>query len=220
MQNEVQNYQKWLDNKLKELDKTKKPTLLLHACCAPCSSYCLEYLTKFFEITVLFYNPNISPKQEYDRRLNEITRFIKEAYPLNNVKLIEIGYNSEEYFSLVKGLEAEKEGGMRCGLCFRMRLDKTGEIAKEKKFDYFTTTLTISPYKNSVLLNQIGKEISQKYGVNYLFSDFKKKGGYNRSIELSKKFNLYRQDYCGCVFSKRDSILKKRNNQKIQNDAS
>jgi hypothetical protein len=220
MQNQIVNYQKWLNEKLKELENGKKPTLLLHACCAPCSTYCLDYLKKYFDITILFYNPNISPTDEYERRLNEITRYIKYAHKTDNIKLKEIGYNPSEYNSLVKGLEDEKEGGMRCLKCYRLRLEKTAQIAKENNYDFFTTTLTISPYKNSAVLNQIGKEVAEKFNVGYLFSDFKKNDGYKKSIEFSKKYDLYRQDYCGCIYSKRDYDKRLKEKKEILKNAS
>lgn len=200
------NYQRELD---KIIEKNKKdgikPTLLLHACCAPCSSYCLEYLSQHFDVTVFFYNPNISAKEEYEYRYNEEKRLISLMEYNNPVKLCESEYNPHDFFDRVKGLEKEPEGGKRCAECFKLRLEETAKKAKQLNVDYFTTTLTISPLKNAALLNEIGMEFAKKYGVCWLPSDFKKKEGYKRSIELSDKFNLYRQNYCGCVFSKRDS---------------
>lgn len=196
------NYQLMLDKTLNALQGAK-PRLLLQVCCAPCSSYVLEYLNKHFDITLFFYNPNISPENEYNFRAEELARLIREL-PLENIpKLIVNDYDYSEFISTVKGMENEKEGGARCFLCYRLRLTKTAEYAKENGFDYFCTTLSISPHKNAEKLNEIGKELSEKYNVPYLFSDFKKKNGYKRSIELSKEYNLYRQDYCGCEFSKR-----------------
>ena len=196
------NYQIVLENTLKNL-KDKK-TLLLHACCAPCSSYVIEYLSNYFDITILFYNPNINNDIEYNKRLQELERFVKEFKTNNPVKVISLGYNHDEYLQTVLGLEKEKEGGSRCLKCYRLRLEKTFEYAKQYNFDYVTTTLTISPLKNSQVINKIGSELENIYHINYLYSDFKKKEGYKRSIVLSHEYNLYRQDYCGCEFSKRD----------------
>lgn len=199
------NYQLVLDRTIKELSESgKKPRLLLHACCAPCSSYVLEYLTKYFDITVFFCNPNISPEEEYLYRVTELKRLISEMCP--EVGFIEDKYNPKEFYDIAKGLENEPERGARCLKCYRLRLMKSALAAKEGNFDYFTTTLTISPQKDSSVLNSIGREISEAVGVPYLFSDFKKKGGYKRSIELSAQYSLYRQNYCGCIFSKRDSL--------------
>ena len=196
------NYQIVLENTLKNLKEKK--TLLLHACCAPCSSYVIEYLSNYFDITILFYNPNINNDSEYNKRLQELERFVKEFKTNNPVKVISLGYNHDEYLQTVLGLEEEKEGGSRCLKCYRLRLEKTFEYAKKYNFDYVTTTLTISPLKNSQVINKIGSELENIYHINYLYSDFKKKEGYKRSIVLSHEYNLYRQDYCGCEFSKRD----------------
>ena len=196
------NYQIVLENTLKNLKEKK--TLLLHACCAPCSSYVIEYLSNYFDITILFYNPNINNDTEYNKRLQELERFVKEFKTNNPVKVISLGYNHDEYLQTVLGLEEEKEGGSRCLKCYRLRLEKTFEYAKQYNFDYVTTTLTISPLKNSQVINKIGSELESIYHINYLYSDFKKKEGYKRSIVLSHEYNLYRQDYCGCEFSKRD----------------
>lgn len=196
------NYQIVLENTLKNLKEKK--TLLLHACCAPCSSYVIEYLSNYFAITILFYNPNINNDSEYNKRLQELERFVKEFKTNNPVKVISLGYNHDEYLQTVLGLEEEKEGGSRCLKCYRLRLEKTFEYAKQYNFDYVTTTLTISPLKNSQVINKIGSELENIYHINYLYSDFKKKEGYKRSIVLSHEYNLYRQDYCGCEFSKRD----------------
>ena len=197
------NYQKELDRVIDRHQAAGEvPRLLLHVCCAPCSSYCLEYLSNYFDITVYYYNPNISLQEEYEYRLSEEKRFIslKEfKYP---VKLTESEYRPEDFFAAVKGLEKEPEGGLRCKECFKLRLEASAKKAKEQGFVYFTTTLTISPLKNAALLNEIGAEMGEKYGVNWLYSDFKKKEGYKRSIELSREFDLYRQNYCGCVFSR------------------
>ena len=198
------NYQIVLENTLKSLDKNKK--LLLHACCAPCSSYVIEYLSNYFDITILYYNPNIDTEEEFNKRLNELERFVQEFKVKNPVKVISLGYNQEEYLNVIKGLEQEKEGGKRCLKCYKLRLEKSCIYAKENNFDYFTTTLTISPLKNSKILNEIGHELALEYNMPYLYSDFKKKEGYKRSIILSHEYNLYRQDYCGCKFSKRKEI--------------
>lgn len=204
------NYQRELDKITENLSKTgETPALLLHACCAPCSSYCLEYLSQYFKIYIYFYNPNISDKEEYLYRLDEEKRLISQVNYKNSVELIESEYDSKDFFEYTKGLEKEPEGGARCKKCFELRLKKTVEKAKELSVDYFTTTLTISPLKNAQLLNEIGIQIAEKYGVKWLYSDFKKKEGYKRSIELSKIYNLYRQDYCGCVFSKLESSKRK-----------
>lgn len=176
----------------------EKPKLLLHACCAPCSSTCLERIKDFFDITVYFYNPNMDTEEEFNLRKEEQIRLCE----LLGVNYIIENYCNKDFLSVVKGLEKEKEGGKRCEKCFFLRLTKTAETAKEKGFDYFATTLTLSPLKNAEKINAIGREIEKNIKVKYLPSDFKKKGGYLRSIELSKEYNLYRQNYCGCVFSK------------------
>ncbi len=201
MQNKV-NYSLILENKLKELEaKGEKPRLLLHACCAPCSSYVLEYIARRFDLTLYFYNPNIAPAEEYAFRFRELQRLLDEA-GYTEVKTICAEYRPEEFTAIANGLENEPEGGARCCKCYRLRLQKTAEEAKTGGFDYFTTTLSISPHKNADWLNRIGQELEREYGVPYLCSDFKKKGGYQRSIVLSREYNLYRQDYCGCIYSK------------------
>ena len=198
------NYQLELDKTLQEITKRNiRPQLLLHACCAPCSSYVLEYLTNYFDITVFYYNPNISPENEYLHRVNEIKRLISEMCP--SVQFIEGRYEPQKFYEMAKGSENAPERGERCLKCYRMRLEESAVTAKQGNFDYFTTTLSISPQKDSHVLNSIGKEISEIYGVPYLFSDFKKKGGYKRSIELSAKFHLYRQNFCGCIYSKKNA---------------
>ena len=203
MMNKI-NYQKILDNLIaKNQGRGITPTLLLHACCAPCSSYVLEYLSKYFKITVLFYNPNISSENEYYHRAEELQRFVKEKVFENPVNVIIEKYNPEEFYHNVMGLEDCPEGGSRCFKCYALRLEKTVQLAKEGEFDYFTTTLSISPLKNAEKLNEIGRGLEEAYNVKYLYSDFKKKEGYKRSIELSKEYNLYRQNFCGCEFSKR-----------------
>ena len=197
------NYQLKMEEILKE-NKDKTPRLLLHSCCAPCSSYVLEYLTNYFQITILFYNPNISSKEEYEKRLNELKRLVLELPHSNKIEIVEGRYNQEEFFSIAKGLEDIPEGGERCFKCYRLRMEEAAKYAKENDFDYFTTTLSISPHKNSNKLNEIGEDLSNKYQINYLYADFKKKNGYKRSIELSREYNLYRQDFCGCIYSKRE----------------
>ena len=199
------NYQLVLDETIKNLDKV--PKLLLHACCAPCSSYVIEYLSNYFEITIFYYNPNIDTKEEFDYRFSELDRFIKEFKTKYSVHLVNIGYLKEEYDNIVTGLENEPERGKRCLKCYRLRLEKSYQYAKENNFDYITTTLTLSPHKNSNIINEIGRELEKIYQVPYLYSDFKKKEGYKRSIVLSREYNLYRQDYCGCKYSKRDRNL-------------
>ena len=197
-----ENYSKQLSKLIEKLQKEGKvPHLLLHACCAPCSSHCLEYLSKYFRITVFYYNPNISPKEEYALRIEEIKHFVQEFKSENEITLIEGKYEPERFFQVVKGLEQEPEGGKRCEQCFKLRLSEAAKLAKELNADYYTTTLSISPLKNAELLNKIGKEEGDAIGVTHLPSDFKKKGGYARSIELSKEYNLYRQNFCGCVYS-------------------
>ena len=199
------NYQKKLDELIEKLQKENaKPTLLLHACCAPCSSYCLEYLSKTFDITVLFYNPNIESEMEYNKRVDELIRFIDECRSIEGVNLEILDYDNSEFYNAVEGLEDEKEGGVRCFKCYELRLRKTAEYAKEHDFEYITTTLTISPHKNSDKINEIGVKVAKEYGLKYLLSDFKKNDGFKRSIELSKEYDLYRQSFCGCEFSKRD----------------
>ena len=197
------NFQREMDLLIEKNQKDGiVPSLLLHSCCAPCSSYVLEYLSDYFNITVLYYNPNISPKEEYLHRLNEEKRLISEMTFKNPVLILDCTYDTREYFDCVEGLEREPEGGKRCEKCFALRLSYTAKTAKEKGFDFFATTLTISPLKNARLINEIGEKLGEQYGVKYLCSDFKKKEGYKRSIILSKEYNLYRQNYCGCVFSK------------------
>lgn len=197
------NYQKRLDEIISSNCKNGVvPKLLLHACCAPCSSYCLEYLSQYFEISVLYYNPNISIKEEYEYRLSEEKRLISSMDFKNDVRIIDCDYNTKDFFNAVKGLENEPEGGRRCEECFKLRLEATAAEAKRLGIEYFGTTLTISPLKNAELINEIGEQLGEKYGVKWLYSDFKKKEGYKRSIVLSKKYDLYRQNYCGCIFSK------------------
>ena len=199
------NYQKILDETLNVISLSgKTPKLLLHACCAPCSSYVLEYLSEFFEITIYYYNPNIHPENEYIRRINELKKFLTEFKTKNKVNLVEENYNSLEYFNKIKGLEDLGERSERCYNCYELRMENAALYASKNNFDYFTTTLSISPYKNSNWLNEIGKNLEEKYNIKYLYADFKKKNGYKRSLELSKEYKLYRQDYCGCIYSKQE----------------
>lgn len=199
-----QNYQLILDQTIAaECADGKRPSLLLHACCAPCSSYVLEYLTKHFSITLFFYNPNIAPQSEYDFRAAELLRLVEEMGLSNDVAILHGTYEPERFTEMARGLEDLPEGGARCKACYAMRLEESAKIAAERDFDFYTTTLSISPHKNADWLNEIGEEMGKKYGVRYLTSDFKKKNGYKRSCELSVRFGLYRQSYCGCIYSKK-----------------
>ena len=191
-----------------KLDYT--PKVLLQCCCAPCSSYCIKELTNYFDLYLLYYNPNISPVEEYTKRKNELIRFVNEFPHKNKIEIIDCDYDGEEFFDMAKGMEMLKEGGERCFKCYNLRLEKAAQMAKEMGMDYFCTTLTLSPLKSSYIINKIGNDLQNKYQVKYLFSDFKKRNGYLESIKLSKEYNLYRQDYCGCIYSKRDRDLKKR----------
>jgi predicted adenine nucleotide alpha hydrolase (AANH) superfamily ATPase len=203
---QIVNYQKELDKTIKELEKLKKvPTLLIHSCCAPCSSYVLEYLSSYFQITVLYYNPNIFPPEEYLARVKEQKQLIERLLAKHSIQFLEGRYLPEEFYTIAKGFEKEKEGGERCFRCYHLRLEETAAYAKKANFDYFTTTLSISPLKKATKLNEIGEELAREYGVTYLLSDFKKRDGYKRSIQLSKEYELYRQNYCGCVYSKTNS---------------
>ncbi len=207
---EKKNYQRELEKLIEENRKNNRvPTLLLHACCAPCSSYCLEYLAQYFKITVFYYNPNISPQQEYKKRVEELKRFLgrqgelmggkETSYP---IQFLEGRYDPERFYETVRGMETLPEGGERCFACYELRLREAAEHAQG--YDYFTTTLSISPHKNAQKLNEIGERVGREYGISYLPSDFKKKNGYRRSCELSEEYGLYRQNYCGCVFSRRE----------------
>ena len=210
------NYQKKLDSLITEIEKEGRvPSLLLHSCCGPCSSYCIEYLSKYFNITVFYYNPNIYPDEEYYHRVKEQQRFIKEFPTKYPVKFIEGDYDKESFYKIAKGLELEPEKGKRCHLCYDLRLRRTAQVGKEKGFDFFTTTLTISPMKDSQVLNEIGIKIGQEIGINWLFTDFKKKEGYKRSTELSREYDMYRQYYCGCVYSynERQQQIKAKNTE-------
>ncbi len=200
-----QNYQLLLDKIINtECRGEKKPTLLLHACCAPCSSYVLEYLSKYFDITLFFYNPNISPKEEHDFRAKELSRLTAEMGLFESVRLIVGEYEPESFRAVSEGLESLPEGGARCAKCYDLRLSRTARLAAEGGYDFFTTTLSISPYKNAEWLNGIGEARGREYGVRYLNSDFKKRNGYKRSCELSQIYGLYRQDFCGCEYSKKE----------------
>ncbi len=196
------NYQAQTEKTIKENALIGRvPTLLLHSCCAPCSSYVLEYLSSYFKITVFYYNPNIYPDEEYFHRAKEQQEFIKKFPAKHPISFIEGDFEKDLFYSTARGLECEEEGGSRCEKCFELRLGKTAEKAKEMGFDYFTTTLSISPLKNSQLLNELGLRLQEEYSVEYLVSDFKKKEGFKRSTELSREYGMYRQNYCGCVFS-------------------
>ena len=203
------NYQKELD---KTIDKITRegviPTLFLHSCCAPCSSYVLKYLSDYFKITIFYYNPNISPEDEYRERVREQIRLINEMPVKNKVEFMEGRYEPEVFYEMAKGMEDIPEGGERCFKCYELRLREAAVIAKDRGFDYFTTTLSISPLKNAAKLNEIGLKLEEEYNIKYLLSDFKKKEGYKQSVELSKGYNLYRQNYCGCAFSKREALLR------------
>lgn len=216
MENKV-NYHKELEKEIKKWsDKEMCPTILLHSCCAPCSSYCMEYLSKYAEITAFYYNPNITDENEYRHRVSELKRLIDEMFVGQTDKVfiedktstvykpnfLEGEYDPDSFYNIAKGLESEPECGRRCIKCYELRLRKTAEEAAKGGYDYFTTTLTISPLKDAQVLNRLGIKLGEEYGVKYLPSDFKKNGGYQRSIELSREYNLYRQNYCGCEFSK------------------
>lgn len=203
------NYQKELEKIIASLTEPKK--VFLHSCCAPCSSYCMEYLRPYFDVTVFYYNPNIMHEEEYRKRVKEQQRLINaynhietmdDGRLLRQIAFVEGNYDVDNYLATIKGLEGAPEGGSRCGRCFELRLRETARVAKEMEMDYFTTTLTISPLKNAQLINEIGNRIGEEMGIAFLPSDFKKNNGYLRSIELSKEYDLYRQDYCGCDFSK------------------
>ncbi|OQB13376.1 MAG: hypothetical protein BWY15_01840 [Firmicutes bacterium ADurb.Bin193] len=198
------DYKRWLENLLTGLEcEGKIPSLLLHSCCAPCSSYVLEYLSSRFDITLLYYNPNIFPKEEYDKRLKTLKELIMKMDAQNLITLIEGEYENDRFSEITRGYEDEAEGGKRCRLCYALRLEEAAAAAKRLNLDYFTTTLSVSPHKNAEWINETGAQMAEKYGVPYLYSDFKKNNGYKRSIELSKAYGLYRQDYCGCKWSKR-----------------
>lgn len=194
------NYHKLCLEEISKLDSPKK--ILLHSCCAPCSSYVITFLSNYFDITILYYNPNIFPKEEYEKRKQEQIRLIKTLHTKHKLEFLDCDYENNIYNELITGYESCPEGGNRCDICFNLRLEKTAKLAKAYKYDYFCSTLTVSPHKNSKIINEIGEKISQKYHIKWLYSDFKKNEGFKQSIELSKKYELYRQDYCGCIYSK------------------
>lgn len=197
------NYRLELEKTLNEITASgARPTLLLHCCCAPCSSYVLEYLSEYFDITCYFYNPNISPEAEYIKRRDELIGLVEKMHLTDKVTVYAESYDPEPFKKLAYGKERSEEGGERCFECYKLRLSHAAEYAASNSFDYFTTTLTISPYKNASKLNEIGGALAREYGISYLFSDFKKRNGYRRSCELSKQYDLYRQNYCGCIYSK------------------
>ena len=204
------NYQIMLDKEIEMLrSEGVTPSLLMHSCCAPCSSYVMEYLSSCFNMTMYFYNPNISPETEYSFRADELERLIGTLPHANEIKLVRAEYEPEKFFETARGLEALPEGGERCFRCYELRLRRAARYASENGYDYFCTTLSISPHKNAERLNEIGRALSEEYGVRYLFSDFKKRNGYKRSCELSAKYSLYRQDYCGCTFSREEAKKRK-----------
>lgn len=204
------NYNKLMEEEISKLDYV--PRILLHSCCAPCSSHVIDTLSPYFDITILYYNPNIEPYEEYLKRKEEEIRFIKEYNNVNKLDIIDVDYDNDKFHAMARGLEEIPEGGARCVKCYYLRMEKTAEIASRDKYDYFATTLTVSPLKSSQKLNEIGEILSKKYDIKYLYSDFKKKNGYLHSIELAKEYNLYRQDYCGCIYSKaeREKIKKEK----------
>lgn len=198
------NYQKLLDKLIdNQIKDGVTPSLLLHSCCAPCSSYVLEYLSSFFHITLFFYNPNIYPREEYDLRISEVKRLVNELNTNHPIKIIEGDYIPDVFYNATRGMEQSEERGERCHACYRLRLAETAQLAKKMGFDYFTTTLSIGPKKDSNKINEIAEEIAEIYETNHLPSDFKRKKGYERSIVLSRDLNLYRQNYCGCIFSRK-----------------
>ncbi len=204
------NYQKEMEGLMEGFKREgKRPSLLLHSCCAPCSSYVLEYLSQYFDITVYYYNPNIAPAGEYEARVREQERLIGEMKVPGPVRFMAGEYVPEDFYAAVKGYEKVPEGGERCVKCFELRLEHAARMAKEGGYDYFTTTLSISPMKNAARLNEIGQRMAAAYGVPYLVSDFKKKNGYKRSVELSGEYGLYRQDYCGCVYSQAEARARR-----------
>lgn len=202
------NYQKELDKLIQGLNG-RRPSLLLHVCCAPCSSYVLEYLCQYFDIKLFFYNPNIAPEAEYRYRVSELKRLVGEMLPASGITVLEGDYDPQRFYAAVQGLEQEPEGGARCMVCYRLRLEESARMARELGCEYFTTTLSISPLKNARALNAIGEELAPIYETKYLTSDFKKREGYKRSIQLSAEYGLYRQDYCGCAFSKAERERQK-----------
>lgn len=196
------DYQKVMDDELEKIHASGTvPKLFLHACCAPCSSYCLEYLTEHFEVTLFYYNPNISPASEYDYRLNELKRLVEEQPHKYPVSICKAPYDPTVFYNMAQGHEKDPERGERCQMCIKQRLELTAEMAAKGGYDYFTTTLSLSPYKDEQYINELGGKLAEQYGVSYLFSDFRQRNGFERSIELSEKYNLYQQNFCGCVFS-------------------
>lgn len=196
------DYQKVMDDELEKIHASGTvPKLFLHACCAPCSSYCLEYLTEHFEVTLFYYNPNISPASEYDYRLNELKRLVEEQPHKYPVSICKAPYDPTVFYDMAQGHEKDPERGERCQMCIKQRLELTAEMAAKGGYDYFTTTLSLSPYKDEQYINELGGKLAEQYGVSYLFSDFRQRNGFERSIELSEKYNLYQQNFCGCVFS-------------------
>ena len=212
----IRNYAKELERLIQKLQQEGKvPRLLLHACCAPCSSAVLEYLSQYFAITLLYYNPNIAPLEEYQKREAELRRLVSQMKFTHPVELLPCQYDGQAFVQAARGLEGEPEGGKRCEVCFRLRLRYAAQEAARLRFDYYTTTLSISPMKNAPLLNQLGEEIGREFGVAHLPSDFKKKDGYKRSVQLSKEYDLYRQDYCGCAFSKAQRQREKEEREEV-----
>lgn len=210
------NYAKELEQLIQKLQQEGKvPRLLLHACCAPCSSAVLEYLSQYFAITLLYYNPNIAPLEEYQKREAELRRLVSQMKFTHPVELLPCQYDGQAFVQAARGLEGEPEGGKRCEACFRLRLRYAAQEAARLRFDYYTTTLSISPMKNAPLLNQLGEESGREFGVAHLPSDFKKKDGYKRSVQLSKEYDLYRQDYCGCAFSKAQRQREKEEREEV-----
>lgn len=206
-----EKYHKLCLETISKLDSTKK--ILLHSCCAPCSSHVIEFLKDYFDITIIYYNPNISPIEEYEKRKKEQIKLINSLKSNNKIDYIDCDYDNDIYEKEIKGYESCPERGARCNVCFKLRLEKTAATAKQNNYDYFSTTLTVSPYKNAELINNIGQELSDKYNIKWLHCDFKKENGYKNSIKLSKKYNLYRQDYCGCIYSKKEKENKKTTNE-------
>jgi len=202
-----ENYSDKCEQILNNLNEKKK--ILLHSCCGPCSSYVITYLIPYFDITILYYNPNIFPYEEYLKRKQEQIKVIQELNSIskNDINMMDCDYDNNIYEEKINGLENEPERGKRCEICYKLRIEKTAKLAKNNNYDYFCTTLSVSPYKNTNLINEIGKQLEEKYNVNWLYSDFKKKDGYKKSIILSEKYNLYRQNYCGCIYSKMQSSI-------------
>lgn len=201
MENKI-NYQKLMETQIENIKKElKKPQLLLHSCCAPCSTAVLEQLLPYFKITIYYYNPNTYPEKEYENRLIELKSYIEALNLQDEIEIIEPNYDSNEFYKIASGLEKELEGKGRCFECYKLRLEHTAQKAVAMKMDYYTTVLSISPHKNSKWINELGNKLGEKYGIEFLYADFKKKNGFKRSIEISKKYDLYRQDYCGCIYS-------------------